>query len=80
MRRFRLPVDGYVTRRCGRLFELTPFALVGLEKIQALWNFESSELFDERERAALRFALAVGAASNRVDAEHHGGFVLTSTM
>lgn len=46
---------------------------LSLEKIQALWNFESSELFDDRERAALRFALAAGAAPNRVDAEHHAG-------
>ncbi|MDH3704526.1 MAG: carboxymuconolactone decarboxylase family protein [Acidimicrobiia bacterium] len=51
------------------------FALDGLktdlDKIQALWGFEQSELFDDRERAALRFALAAGAAPSAVDADHH---------
>ena len=32
-----------------------------LDKIQALWSFESSDLFDERERAALRFGVAAGS-------------------
>ena len=42
-----------------------------LEKIQALWEFETSEHFDERERAALRFAVAAGAAPNVVTGDHH---------
>ena len=41
------------------------------EKVQALWEFESSELFDDRERAALRFALAAGSVPSAVGAEHH---------
>ncbi|MEL6982052.1 MAG: carboxymuconolactone decarboxylase family protein [Actinomycetota bacterium] len=44
---------------------------VPTEKVQALWSFETSDLFDDRERAALRFALAAGAAPNAVDASHH---------
>ncbi|MEL7208820.1 MAG: carboxymuconolactone decarboxylase family protein, partial [Actinomycetota bacterium] len=44
---------------------------IPLDKIQALWAFESSDLFDERERAALRFALAAGAAPSAVAPEHH---------
>ena len=44
---------------------------VPIEKIQALWSFETSDLFDDRERAALRFALAAGSTPNAVTAEHH---------
>ena len=44
---------------------------VPTEKIQALWSFETSEEFDDRERAALRFALAAGSTPNAVTAEHH---------
>ncbi|MEM7337135.1 MAG: carboxymuconolactone decarboxylase family protein [Actinomycetota bacterium] len=44
---------------------------VPLEKVQALWDFEASPLFDDRERAALRFALAAGAVPSGVTAEHH---------
>jgi alkylhydroperoxidase family enzyme len=42
-----------------------------LEKIQALWQFEDSDLFDDRERAALRLGLAGGASPNAVSPEHH---------
>lgn len=41
------------------------------EKIQALWDFEASPLFDERERAALRFALAAGSSPSAVGPDHH---------
>jgi alkylhydroperoxidase family enzyme len=41
------------------------------EKIQGLWSFETSDLFDERERAALRFAVAASAVPNVVDGDHH---------
>lgn len=41
------------------------------EKIVAMWDFESSDLFDRRERAALRFAVAAGATPNAVGPEHH---------
>ena len=44
-----------------------------VEKIQALWAFESSEHFDDRERAALRFAVAASTVPNSVSAEHHAG-------
>ncbi len=42
-----------------------------LEKIQALWSFETSDHFDDRERAALRFAVAAGSSPNSVGPEHH---------
>ena len=44
---------------------------VSVEKIQALWDFETSPLFSEPERAALRFASAAGQAPNAVTPEHH---------
>ncbi|MEM7271903.1 MAG: carboxymuconolactone decarboxylase family protein [Actinomycetota bacterium] len=44
---------------------------VPVEKIQALWSFETSDLFDDRERAALRFGLAAGSTPNAVTAGHH---------
>ena len=42
-----------------------------VEKIQALWSYDTSPLFDERERAALDFALAAGSVPSNVDADHH---------
>ena len=42
-----------------------------LEKIQAIWSFEQSDLFSERERVALRLGLAGGASPNAVEPEHH---------
>lgn len=44
---------------------------VPVEKIRALWEFETSPLFSEAERAALRFASAAGQAPNAVTPEHH---------
>lgn len=44
---------------------------VPVEKIQAIWSFETSEHFDERERAALRFGVAASTVPNSVTAEHH---------
>lgn len=44
---------------------------VPLEKISALWSFETSDEFDDRERAALRFAMAAGSVPNSVGPEHH---------
>jgi len=38
------------------------------EKIAAIWEYPSSPLFTEAERAALDFALAAGAVPNAVDA------------
>ncbi len=39
------------------------------EKIQALWNFEESELFTDAERAAVRVAFKAGSLPNEVEAE-----------
>ncbi len=44
---------------------------VSLEKIQSLWEFETSPLFSDKERAGLRFALAAGSVPNQVTAAHH---------
>ena len=42
---------------------------VALEKVEALWAFETSPLFTEAERVALRFAMAAGGSPNVVDDE-----------
>lgn len=43
------------------------------EKLQALWDYESSPLFNDSERAALQFALLAGQVPNAVsDAEFSG--------
>ncbi len=39
------------------------------EKIQALWNFEESDLFTEAERAAIRVAFKAGGLPNEVEKE-----------
>lgn len=44
---------------------------IPLEKIQAIWSFETSELFNDRERAALRFAVAAGSVPSNVGPDHH---------
>lgn len=44
---------------------------IELEKIQDLWSFNTSDLFDDRERAALNFAIAAGSSPNAVTPEHH---------
>ncbi len=44
---------------------------VDTERIQALWSFETSELFSAADRAAFRFALAAGQAPSAVTAAHH---------
>lgn len=49
---------------------LTNFG-VALEKVQALWEFETSPLFDDRERAALSFATAAGVTPRDVTPQHH---------
>ena len=40
------------------------------EKIQALWSFETSALFTDAERAALRLAMAAGVAPNMTEPEN----------
>ncbi len=44
---------------------------IPLEKIQAIWSYQTSDLFDDRERAALNFAVAAGSVPSSVDAGHH---------
>jgi AhpD family alkylhydroperoxidase len=44
---------------------------VSIKKLQKVWEFEVSDLFTEKEKAALRFALAAGSTPNQVNAEHH---------
>ena len=43
---------------------------VGVEKIQAVFEFESNDLFSDLEKAALRVAVHAGMVPNAVDAEH----------
>ena len=52
-------------------FGLTKMVGTPKEKVLALWNFENSELFNDRERAALRFGLAGGSSPNGVTPDHH---------
>ncbi len=40
------------------------------EKLQAVWEFEQSDLFTEKEKAALRFGLASGSVPNLVTNDH----------
>ena len=39
------------------------------EKLEAIWEYQSSPLYSEAERVALDFALAAGSVPNAVDAE-----------
>jgi alkylhydroperoxidase family enzyme len=39
------------------------------EKVMAVMNFESSDLFDDRERAALRFAARFKSGDDGVDSD-----------
>jgi AhpD family alkylhydroperoxidase len=43
---------------------------VDAEKIEHLWEFETSELFTQAERVALRVALGAGGAPNSVTDDH----------
>lgn len=42
---------------------------VSQEKLDALWNYRDSDLYSEKERVALDFALAAGKVPNEVDDE-----------
>ncbi|MEL6945640.1 MAG: carboxymuconolactone decarboxylase family protein, partial [Bacteroidota bacterium] len=44
---------------------------VSIEKLQNIWSFQTSDLFSEKERAALNFALAAGSSPNQVTPKHH---------
>lgn len=43
---------------------------VSAEKVQAVFEFESSDLFSDREKAAVRVAVHAGMVPNGVEAEH----------
>ncbi len=43
---------------------------VSKEKLNDVWNFEQSEHFDQKEKAALRFGLAAGMVPNGVTDQH----------
>lgn len=40
------------------------------EKIKSLWEYENSPHFDDKERAAITFALAAGSVPNAVTSDH----------
>lgn len=40
------------------------------EKVEAIWDFENSSLFDDKEKAALRFGFAAGSVPNAVTKDH----------
>jgi len=42
---------------------------ISQDKLDAIWDYQTSPLYSEAERAALDFALAAGAVPNDVDAE-----------
>jgi alkylhydroperoxidase family enzyme len=42
-----------------------------MERIQALWSYETSDLFSDRERAALDLGRAAGVSPSGVTPEHH---------
>jgi len=42
---------------------------VSQEKLDAIWDYQSSPLYTDAERVALEFAMAAGAVPNAVDAE-----------
>ncbi|MEL7148060.1 MAG: carboxymuconolactone decarboxylase family protein [Bacteroidota bacterium] len=44
---------------------------VEIEKIKQVWEFRTSTLFAENEKAALEFALAAGSVPNQVTPDHH---------
>ena len=44
---------------------------VAIEKLQKVWEFHTSDMFSDEERAALRFAQAAGSVPNQVTKEHH---------
>lgn len=42
-----------------------------VEKLQKVWEFQTSDLFSEQEKAALNFAWAAGSSPNQVTPQHH---------
>jgi len=43
---------------------------VSEEQLKEVWNFENSEHFNEKEKAALRFGFAAGSVPNAVTPQH----------
>jgi uncharacterized peroxidase-related enzyme len=43
---------------------------VDVEKIGQVWNFQTSDLFDQKEKAALNLALAAGQNPNAASGDH----------
>jgi len=44
---------------------------VAIEKLQKVWEYQTSDLFTDEERAALSIAQAAGSVPNQVTREHH---------
>jgi uncharacterized peroxidase-related enzyme len=71
---FRRLVGHVASRAAGCAYCMAHTALgaanfgVSDEKLAALWEYRSSPLYPERERAALDFALAAASVPNAVDA------------
>jgi len=49
---------------------LKPGSDLTAKKLEKLWEYETNDLFNERERAALRFAQAAAVVPNAVEDEH----------
>jgi uncharacterized peroxidase-related enzyme len=49
---------------------LKPGSELEAEKLEQLWEYETSDLFSERERVALRFAQAAAVVPNAVEGEN----------
>lgn len=52
---------------------------VAVEKLQKIWEFQTSALFSDKERSALSFALAAGSTPNQVTEKHHQNLKLFFT-
>ena len=48
---------------------------VSVEKIKAVFEFESNDLFSEKERAALRVAVNAAMVPNAVEAKYMNGLL-----
>ena len=48
---------------------------VSIEKIKAVFEFESNDLFSEKERAALRVAVNAAMVTNAVEAKYMNGLL-----
>ena len=44
---------------------------VAIEKLQSIWEFQTSDLFTDAEKAALSFGFAAGSVPNQVESEHY---------